>query len=124
MSNIEEKMSKLENKMADGREDQLAEVVAMKKSLKTALLKKNFADHPAMVQLLSLLRKREQSFSTLLQNKEDLIEEKRLAMFQRRKEVRFILSFFDIDKTIEGIEAQLDYQLSDELSPDGNSEEE
>lgn len=120
MANIEEKMKKLEDKMSDGREDQLEEVISMKKSLKMALLKKNFADHPAMIQLLSLLRKREQSFSTLLQNKEDLNEEKRMAMFQRRKEVRFMLSFFDVDKTITGIEAQLDYQLSDELSPHEN----
>lgn len=122
MSNIDAKMAKLLERMRDGREDQLAEVVAIKKTLKTALLKKNLKDHPALTQLLSTLKKREEQYTMLLANKEDITELERRAMFAQRREVRFIISFFDgSEKTIQNIENQLDYQLSDdvkELSPD------
>lgn len=114
---IETKIKKLEDKMADGREDSLAEIVAMKKTLKNAMLKKNLKQHPALLQLLGVLRKREASYTTILANKEDMDEVTRQAYFQRRKEVRFMLSFFDsADKTIKGLNAELDYQLSDEVA--------
>ncbi len=122
-STIENKMEKLVERLSDGRSDQLEEVASMKKTLKTAMLKKNLKEHPALCQLLDVLRKREEAYTLILSNKEDLIEIKRQGMFERRREVRFILSFFDsADKTIESIDKQLDYQLSDELSPsdDGN----
>ena len=116
MSTIDVKMNKLVERMSDGREDQIAEVISMKKTLKGALLKKNLKEHPALVQLLSTLKKREEQYTMILANKEDLNETERQAIFARRKEVRFILSFFDsADKTIERMEKQLDYQLSDEV---------
>ena len=116
MSTIDVKMNKLVERMSDGREDQIAEVISMKKTLKGALLKKNLKEHPALVQLLSTLKKREEQYTMILANKEDLNETERQAIFARRKEVRFILSFFDsADKTIESMEKQLDYQLSDEV---------
>ena len=112
-------MDKLVERMSDGREDQLLEVEGMKKVLKNAMLKKNLKEHPALVQLLNILRKREQGFTLVLANKEDLADTKREGFFQRRKEVRFILSFFDsADRTIDGIDKQLDFQLSDDLSTD------
>ena len=77
-------------------------------------------DHDAMKQLLSLLKKREEGYTLILANKEDLDQAKRQGFFERRKEVRFILSFFEVDKTLETIEAQLDYQLSEDV---GDSEE-
>ena len=123
-SAIEAKMNKLVDKMSDGREDQLSEVVSMRKTLKSAMLKKDLRNHAAMQKLLELLRKREASFTMVLANKEDLDPVKREGFFQRRKELRFILSFFDsVDRTIDGIERQLDYQLSEELStPSGDDE--
>lgn len=110
-------MDKLEEVMSDARQDQREEVVKMRKTLKGAMLKKNLKEHPALAQFLSLLRKREQGYTILLANKEDLTDVKRQGYFERRKEVRFILSFFDsADRTIESIDKALDYQLSDELS--------
>ena len=109
-------MEKLVDKMRTGREDQLEEVIAMQKTLKNALLKKNLKQHPALLQLLGVLRKREQAYSLILTNKENLSQEERSGMFERRREVRFILSFFEsADKTIEGIRSQLEYQLGDEV---------
>ncbi len=122
MSTIDVKMNKLIERMRDGREDQIEEVISMRKTLKQALLKKNLKEHPALIQMLSTLKKREEQFTMILANKEDVTDLERQAMFARRKEGRFILSFFDsADKTVESIEKQLDYQLSDdvsELSPD------
>ena len=120
---LEVKIGKLQERMKGGREDQLAEVINMKKVLKTALLKKNLKEHPALGQLLALLRKREQAYSLILQNKKELTESERAGYFDRREELRFILSFFDsADKTISKIEEQLDYQLSDEVEDINSSE--
>lgn len=113
---IDAKMDKLIEKMSDGREDQLAEVLAMRKVIKNAQVKKNFKEHPAMKMLLDLLHKRDQAYTMILSNKEDLTDTQREGFFQRRKEVRFILSFFEVEKTIDSMEAQLDYQLGDEIS--------
>lgn len=117
MDKLEAKLSQLSEKMEGGREDQIAEVVSIKKILKAAMLKKNLKEHPALNALLDVLRKREDGFTIVLANKEDLTTEQRLAYFNRRKEVRFILSFFDsADKTIESIEKMLDYQLSEDIN--------
>lgn len=115
MSNVDVKMQKLVDKLDDYRPDQQAEVAAMQKALKTASLKKNFADHPAMQLLLETLRKREQGYSLVLSNKEDIDEVKRHAYFARRAEVRWILSFFDVGQAIESIERRLDEELSGQL---------
>lgn len=120
MANVESLMDKLVEKMSDGREDQLQEVISMQKTLKTALLKKNFKEHPAMARLLMLLTKREQGYSLILANKEDLDDVKREGFFQRRKELRFILGFFNVEPAIAGIEAQLTYQLSDDINSGGD----
>ena len=119
MSNIDAKMNKLVDKLDDYRPDQQSEVQAMQKSLKTAMLKKNLKDHPSMKLLVDTLRKREASYSLVLSNKEDLSEVKRQAYFARRTEVRWILSFFDVDQTIESIEQRLDSELEQQLSTDG-----
>ena len=116
MSNIDTKLDKLAEKMDGGRTDHLAEVEVMRKTFKDATLKKNLAKNPAMEKLLGLLKKRESSFTSILANKEDITEAQRSAFFNRRKEVRFILSFFEsADKTIESLEATLDYQLADDV---------
>lgn len=115
MSSIEKKMNELVGRIEGGREDQVAEVLSMKRSLKTAMLKKNLKEHPTLLLLLSLLRKREQGYTLLLSNKEDLEEVKRRAIFEARRECRFMLSFFEVDKTIENIERELDYQLSEKV---------
>ena len=117
----EGKLDKLEEVMSDARQDQREEVVQMRKTFKSAMLKKNLKEHPALTRFLSLLRKREQGYTLILANKENLTDVARQGYFERRKEVRFILSFFDsADRTIESIDKKLDYQLSDEvaLSPD------
>ena len=116
---IETKLDKLADKLEGGREDHIEEVSAMRKTFKEAMLKKNLAENPAMEKLLALMKKRENSFTVLLSNKEDLTSDQRNAFFNRRKEVRFILSFFEsADKTLESMETQLDYQLSDEIGED------
>jgi hypothetical protein len=115
MDSIETKMEKLMEKVNDYRPDAAEEVMSMQKTLKAAMLKKNFKDHPALVQLLATLKKREEAYSIILQNKRDLTEAQREGYFQRRDEVRFILGFFDVEKTIESIESQLDYQLSSDV---------
>jgi hypothetical protein len=107
------KLDKLAEKMEGARADQLEEVVRMRKTLKAAMLKKSLKEHPALTELLSLLRKRETSYSLLLSNKP--MDDRRTEWFARRAEVRFIISFFEVDKTIEHIDAELDYQLSDEV---------
>lgn len=112
-STVETKLNKVMDQLDEYRPDQAAILVKMQKTLKTAMLKKNFGEHPAIVMLLDALRKREEAYTLILANKEDLESIKRQGYFDRRKEVRFILSFFDVDKTIQGIEAQIDYQLSD-----------
>ncbi len=118
-TNIENKMMKLSDKMQGGREDHIQEVQKMQKVLKNAMLKKNLKEHPALSQLLSLLRKREEGYAILLGNKEDLTEDQRKGYFERRKEIRFILSFFEnADRTIENMEKRIDYQLSDEIEED------
>ena len=113
---LEMKLDKLQERIKGGREDQITEVVSMRKTLKAALLKKNLKEHAAVAQLLALLHKREQAYSLILQNKRELTEVQRAGYFDRREELRFILSFFDsADKTISKIENSLDYQLSDEV---------
>lgn len=114
---VEVLMNKLVEKMSDGRPDQLAEVVSMQKSLKMAMLKKNFKDHPAMALFISTLQKRERAYGILLQNKRDLTELQRQAFFEKRDELRLILSFFNVESLIETVEKELNYQLSDEVSP-------
>lgn len=109
-------MEKLIAKLDDYRPDQVAEIQSMQKSLKTALLKKNLKQHPALNALLLTLKKREEGYTLVLANKEDLPEEKRQAYFARRGEVRFILSFFDVDSTIDTIERSLDTELDGQLS--------
>jgi len=119
MSSIESKIDKLAEKLEGGREDQIVEVKTMRTIFKTAMLKKNLAENPAMSKLLYVLRKREASITSVLSNKEDLTGEQRIGFFNRRKELRFILSFFDsADKTIESLDKQLDYQLSDDIEED------
>ncbi len=119
MTNIDTKMQKLTEKLDEYRPDQVAEIQSMQKSLKTAMLKKNFAEHPALQLLLDTLRKREKGYTLVLSDKEDLTLEQRSSYFARRQEVRFVLSFFDVDSSIETIErrvdAELDAQLSDEV---------
>lgn len=114
-SDLETKMNRLLERMDDGRPDHLEEVKAMQKTLKSAMLKKNLKEHPALQQLLSTLKKREESYTTLLANKEDLPQEKRDALYNRRKEIRFILSFFNVESVLASLESTLDYQLSDEV---------
>lgn len=118
MSQVEVKLDRLAEKLQGGREDHLAEVESMRKVLKDALIKKNLKDNPALKQLLQTLRKREEGYSLLLSNKPT--DERRVEWFARREECRFLLKFFEVDKTIEGIEKRLDYQLSDtvEESPE------
>lgn len=111
-NSIEQKMSKLVERVNDYRADASEEIVAMQKTLKNAMLKKNLKEHPALMQLLSTLRKRENAYSLILQNKRDLSDVERRGYFDRREEVRFIISFFDVDKTLETLENALDYQLS------------
>lgn len=111
-------MDKLVGKLDEYRPDQVPEIQAMQKSLKMASLKKNFKEHPAMKQLIDTLRKREKGYTLVLSDKEDLDEQKRQAYFARRAEVRWILSFFDVDQTIESIERRLDQELDEQLSDD------
>ena len=115
MADTEGKMQKLIEKIDDYRPDASSEIIAMQKTLKAAMLKKNFKDHPALVQLLSTLTKREQAYSLILQNKRDLTDVQRQGYFDRREEVRFILGFFNVESTIQSIESQLDYQLSGDV---------
>lgn len=113
---LNNKIDKLAEKLEGGREDHLAEVALMRRTLKDASLKKALAQNPAMEKLIGMFRKRENSFTQVLANKEDMTEAQRAAFFQRRKEVRFILSFFEsADKTLEALDKALDYQLSDEI---------
>lgn len=114
-TNIETKMTKLVEKVNDYRPDASQEIVAMQKSLKNAMLKKNLKEHPALAQLLATLKKREEAYSLVLQNKRDLSDVERRGYFDRREEVRFIISFFEVDKTLETLEKQLDYQLSEDV---------
>ena len=119
---VEAKMNKLIDEMSDARQDQREEVVGMRKTLKAALLKKNLKEHPAIAQLLALLSKREGAYTQILSDKEDITELQRQGFIQRRKEVRFILSFFgSAERAIEGIDKKLDYFLSDEISPSDNA---
>lgn len=118
INNVEAKMDKLVGKLDEYRPDQVPEIQAMQKSLKMASLKKNFKEHPAMKQLIDTLRKREKGYTLVLSDKEDLDEQKRQAYFARRAEVRWILSFFDVDQTIESIERRLDQELDEQLSDD------
>lgn len=122
MSTVDVKMNKLVEKLDDYRPDQQSAVVAMQKALKTASLKKNLGDHPAFKLLLKTLRDRERQYSLILSNKEDLEEIKRHAYFARRGEVRWILSFFDVEQTIESIEKTLDEELDGQLGDNAPSE--
>ncbi len=124
MSNsIEPKMEKLIAKLEDYRPDQAQEIVKMQKTLKAALLKKNFKQHPALLQLLDTLKKRDEAYTLVLSNKEDLTEVKRVAYFERRREVRFMLAFFGVEQLLDSMEKRLDYYLSDEVeSTSGDSE--
>lgn len=122
MSNVDIKMSKLVEQLDNYRPDQQSAVQAMQKALKTASLKKNLGDHPAFKLLLKTLRDRERQYSLILSNKEDLEEIKRHAYFARRGEVRWILSFFDVDQTIESIEKTLDEELDGQLGDSAPSE--
>lgn len=112
-------MDKLIDKLKGGRPDHIEEVVSMQKTLKTAMLKKNLKEHPALQRLLAALRKRESSWTTILANKKDLTEGDRREYFAKREEDRFLISFFNVDTTIESIEKNIDYQLSDEIDMDG-----
>lgn len=116
MISTEAKMTKLVEKLDEYRPDMVGEVKAMQKSLKTALLKKNLSQHPALKLMLDTLRKREAGYSLVIDNKEDLPEDKRKMYFARRAEVRFILSFFDVAATLESIDSRLDKELDMQLS--------
>lgn len=114
--NVEQKLDRLAEKLEGGREDSLQEVQTMRASLKEASMRKNLAKNPAMQKLIGFLRKRDASITMLLENKEELPDIERGKLFSRRKEVRFILSFFDAaDRALASISEQLDYQLSDEI---------
>lgn len=117
-------MEKLVGKLDEYRPDQVPEIQAMQKSLKMASLKKNFKEHPAMQLLIDTLRKREKGYTLVLSDKEDLDEQKRQTYFARRAEVRWILSFFDVNQTIESIERRLDAELDEQLSDVVNSSSE
>lgn len=121
MANIELKMEKLIEKLDDYRPDQVQEIQAMQKSLKQAMLKKNLKEHPSMKLLIKTLGDRERGYTLVLSNKEDLEEMKRHAYFARRSELRFILSFFDVDSTIKNIERDLDAELDNQLSGGDNN---
>ncbi len=121
MDGIEAKMQKLVETFDDARGDQRAEVQAMQKSLKQAMLKKDFKSHPAMQLMLATLQKREQAYTLVLANKQDLNELDRKRYFGKREEIRWVLSFFAVESTIENIDKQLDYQLSDAVDSGGDS---
>lgn len=106
--------------MDGARDDQMGEINAMRVTMKNALLRKNLKEHPAFQKLVAYLRKRDQSYTTLLINKP--MDEKRVEWFSRREEDRFILGFFEVDKTLESLEKQLDYQLSEDVLDDGQAE--
>lgn len=123
-TSVEEKIELLQQKMAGGRTDHIAELDSMRKTLKKAMLKKNFAEHPAMTMMLEVLRKREASYTMIIDNKRELTEVERRGFFEKRDEVRFLLSFFNVDRTIESIEKELDYQLSGDVrGVDSNASE-
>lgn len=115
-ADIESKINRLVESFKDGRPDAHAEIISIQKTLKVAMLKKNLKEHPALVQLLNVLKKREEGMTLVLANKEDLPHEERMALFQRRREIRFVISFFNVEPTIDSIEKTLDYQLSDEVN--------
>jgi len=109
---LESKLNRLEEQLDGGRDDAVAEVQAMRGLFKDAKLRKALGAQPAFVKLLSFLRRREAAYTLVLANKEDLDATKRAALFERRKECRFVLSFFDsADKSIETLEKQVDFQL-------------
>lgn len=120
---IETDMGKLIEKIDEYRPDQVPEIQAMQKSLKTAMLKKNFSEHPALSLLLSTLRKREKSYTLIISDKEDIDVVQRASYFARRAEVRFILSFFDVDSSIDTIERRVKAELEEALSEDVKVEE-
>jgi hypothetical protein len=120
MDPLEAKLGKLVDRLQDGRPDHLAEVQSMQKALKAAMLKKNLKEHPALKQFFDTLRKREQSYTTVIANKRDMSELDRREFFAKRDEIRLILSFFNVDSTIGNIEKTLDYQLSDEVEESGD----
>ena len=98
---LEGKLDQLAEKLTGGREDHLEEVRAMQKSFKAASLKKDLKNHDGMKLFLSTLRKREQSYTTVLANKKDLDEITRREFFAKREEIRFILSFFNVESVLE-----------------------
>lgn len=110
------KIDKLQEKLEGGREDSLAEVTAMRRSFKEATMRKALAGNPTMAKLLGLLKKREASITSVIDNKEVLADLDRAKLFARRKEVRFFLSFFEAaDNALKTLEIELDYQLSEEV---------
>lgn len=114
---LESSIDKLAEKLEGGREDHLAEVSSMRKIFKDASLRKKLMENPAMKKLIDMLKKRESSFTVVLSNKENLTTEQRNNFFSRRKEVRFILSFFEnADKTLESLEKIVAYQLSNDIN--------
>lgn len=120
---LEMQLDKLAEKMLDARQDQQEEVKTMRKVFKDASLRKNLAEHPAMKKLIAMFKKRERSYSNLLANKEDATEKQRQDWFARRNECRFFLRFFEAaDRTIDSLAREVEYQLSDEISEDVDSE--
>ena len=108
---IDLKMGKLVERLDQYRPDAVPEILSMQKSLKTAQLKKNFVEHPAVKMFVDAMRNRDQQYTAVLSNKEDLDDAKRSAFFARRAEVRFVLAFFDVDATIQSIEQRLHQSL-------------
>lgn len=108
---IEAKMELLQAQMEGGREDHVAEVELLQRTMKKAMVKKSFAEHDAMKMLLAFLDKREHAYTLILSEKKELLEMERRAMFEKRAEVRWLISFFDTEKTLKSIESRLDYQL-------------
>lgn len=122
--NTEKKIDLLITRLDGGRQDHLEEVLSMRKALKQAMLKKNFKEHPALKLMIDTLRKRNEAYSLVLSDKRELTEINRREYFARRDEVRWLLSFFEVDRTIETIEKRIDYQLSDDVEEGGDSDEE
>jgi hypothetical protein len=124
MSSIPAKLDKLDQKITGGRQDAVDGVQAMRKVFKEASMRKSLAKNPAMSKLISIMRKREESITILLANKEEMSELERSNLFSRRKEVKYFLSFFDsADSALASMEKELDYQLSDDVREDVDNDD-
>ncbi len=111
-SDLQVKLNTLKERFLNEDEGSIVTINSWEKSLKEAILTKEFGEHPVVVQIRAELQKRLDGLKALLSESEDLTEKERDKAFAKKEIYKWFLGLFGIaDSTIDTINTIIEEEL-------------